>query len=91
MTGWLEIHRAKLTTRADEITFSLIDLKDMWREARKGNVLTSSSGSTFPRRLNATWHLLGGSSFAGHFILPNALIFKTVKGETKWIEAICYR
>jgi hypothetical protein len=91
MTGWLEIHRANLTTRADEITFSLIDLKDLWREARKGNVLTSSSGSTFPRRLNATGHLLRGSCFAPHFILPNALIFKTVKGETKWIEAICYR
>ena len=41
MTGWLEIHRAKLTPRVDEITFSLIDLKDLWREARKGNVLTS--------------------------------------------------
>jgi len=35
MTGWLEIDRAKLTTRAYEITFSLIDLKDLWREARK--------------------------------------------------------
>ena len=61
MTGWLEIHRAKLTAGAYEIAFSLIDLKDLRREARKGNVLPSSSGSTFPRRLNATGHLLRGA------------------------------
>ena len=52
MTGWLEIHRAKLTARADEIAFSLIDLKDLRREARKGNVLKlfGINLSTTPQR-----------------------------------------
>ena len=61
------------------------------RQCELGNVLTSFSGSTFPRRLNATGHLLRGSCFAPHFIFAYALRFEAVKGETKWIEAICYR
>jgi hypothetical protein len=39
-----------------------------WRDARKGNVLTRSSGSTFPRRLNATVRLLRGRPFGPHLI-----------------------
>jgi hypothetical protein len=45
LTGWLEIHRAKLTARGDEIAFSLIYLKDrLGHRARnsKGNIPRSS-------------------------------------------------
>jgi hypothetical protein len=66
----LEIHRAKLTARDDEIAFSLIYLKDLLehrREARKRNI-PRSSGSTFPQLLNATVRLLRGSHFAPHLV-----------------------
>ena len=94
MTGWLEIHRAKLTARDDEIAFSLIDLKD------RSGIGAKLGKETFLQDLrdqpfhDASTRQCASSEVAPLRLtssLPNALILKAVKGETKWIEAICYR
>ena len=92
MTGWLEIHRAKLTARDDD--HLLADLPE-----RLSGFGAKLGRETFQDLRDQPFHGASTRQCAFSEVAPllltsslsNALILKAVKGETKWIEAICYR
>ena len=81
MTGWLKMHRAKLTARDDEIAFSLIDLKACirhWHDDRKGMFLQDLLDRPFHGASPRKWV---SSEVAPLRLTPsliNALIWKPI-------------
>jgi hypothetical protein len=90
MTGWLEVHRAKLTARDD----ALIYLKET-----VSGIGAKLGRETFQDLRDQPFHDASTRQCAylevGPLLLTsslsNALILKAVKGKTKWIDANCCR